>query len=181
MNVIKPRKPVERKNDMYTTQRRRLVRSVISIVLLGWVSAAAAHDQHGGYSAGEPGNPRKPAREIVVLMNEMDYSPAVIEVKRGEQIHFVLRNVGTEAHEFLLATTAENLKHGEAMKKNPDMEHDEPNGLRLAAKKSGEILWKFSKAGTFEYACLIPTHRESGMVGKINPRQTTNAEERNAS
>jgi uncharacterized cupredoxin-like copper-binding protein len=167
MNVIKLRKPVEGKNDMHTTQGRRLVRSVISIVLLGWVSAAAAHDQHGGYSAGEPGNPRKPAREIVVLMNEMDYSPAVIEVKRGEQIHFVLRNVGTEAHEFLLATTAENLKHGEAMKKNPDMEHDEPNGLRLAAKKSGEILWKFSKAGTFEYACLIPTHRESGMVGKI--------------
>jgi len=68
-------------------------------------------------------------------MNEMDYSPAVIEVKRGEQIRFVIRNAGTEAHEFLLATTAENLKHGEAMKKNPDMEHDEPNGLRLAAKK----------------------------------------------
>jgi len=167
MNVIKLRKPVEGKNDMYTTQRRRLARSVISIVLLGWVSAAAAHERHGGYSAGEPGNPRKPAREIVVLMNEMDYSPAVIEVKRGEQIHFVLRNVGTEAHEFLLATTAENLKHGEAMKKNPDMEHDEPNGLRLPAKKSGEILWKFSKAGTFEYACLIPTHREAGMAGQI--------------
>jgi uncharacterized cupredoxin-like copper-binding protein len=118
MNVIKLRKPVEEKNDVYTTQRRRLARSVISIVLMGWVSAAAAHEQHGGYSAGEPGNPRKPAREIVVLMNEMDYSPAVIEVKRGEQIYFVLRNVGTEAHEFLLATTAENLKHGEAMKKN---------------------------------------------------------------
>ena len=47
------------------------------------------------------------------------------------------------------------------------MEHDEPNGVRLAARKSGEILWKFSKAGTFEYACLIPTHREHGMIGKI--------------
>lgn len=132
-----------------------------------YAAAAAAHDKHGGYSAGQPGDPKKPAREIVVSMNEMDYSPAVIEVKRGEQIRFVIRNAGTEAHEFLLATTAENLKHGEAMKKNPDMEHDEPNGLRLAAKKSGEILWKFSKAGTFEYSCLIPTHRELGMTGKV--------------
>jgi uncharacterized cupredoxin-like copper-binding protein len=167
MKATKPRKPVEEKNAMHTVQQRWLARSITSVVLLGWVTAAAAHEQHGSYSAGEPGNPRKPAREIVVLMNEMDYSPAVIEVKRGEQIHFVLRNVGTEAHEFLLATTAENLKHGEAMKKNPDMEHDEPNGLRLAARKSGEILWKFSKAGTFEYSCLIPTHRESGMVGRI--------------
>ena len=137
------------------------------MVAMAYAAAAAAHDKHGGYSAGEPGDPKKPAREIVVSMNEMDYSPAVIEVKRGEQIRFVIRNAGTEAHEFLLATTAENLKHGEAMKKNPDMEHDEPNGLRLDAKKSGEILWKFTKAGTFEYSCLIPTHREFGMIGKV--------------
>ena len=136
-------------------------------VLLGCVTAAAAHEQHGGYSAGEPGNPKKPAREIVVVMTEMDYSPGRIEVKRGEQIRFVIRNAGTEDHEFLLATTAENLKHGEAMKKNPHMEHDEPNGVRVAPKKSAEILWKFSKPGTFEYSCLIPDHREYGMTGKV--------------
>jgi uncharacterized cupredoxin-like copper-binding protein len=146
---------------------RKYIGGGVMLVAMAYSAAAAAHDKHGGYSAGEPGDPKKPAREIVVSMNEMDYSPAVIEVKRGEQIRFVIRNAGTEAHEFLLATTAENLKHGEAMKKNPDMEHDEPNGLRLAAKKSGEILWKFSKAGTFEYSCLIPTHRELGMTGKV--------------
>jgi len=167
MNVIKQQKPIEEENEMHATQKRWFARSIMPVVVLGWVTAAAAHEQHGGYSAGEPGNPKKPAREIVVLMNEMDYSPAVIEVKRGEQIRFVLRNVGTEAHEFLLATTAENLKHGEAMRKNPSMEHDEPNGVRLGPKKSGEILWKFSKAGTFEYSCLIPTHREFGMIGKV--------------
>jgi uncharacterized cupredoxin-like copper-binding protein len=147
--------------------KRRIAWLVIPVVISSVATVAVAHEQHGNYSAGEPGNPRKPAREIVVVMNEMDYAPAVIEVKRGEQIRFVLRNVGTEDHEFLLATTAENLKHGEAMKKHPDMEHDEPNGRRLAPKKSGEILWKFSKAGTFEYSCLIPTHREFGMIGKV--------------
>lgn len=152
---------------MNVNRNRRLAWMVMPAFMLGGAALAFAHGQHGGYSAGEPGNPKKPAREIVVAMNEMDYSPAVIQVKRGEQIRFVLRNVGTEAHEFLLATTAENLKHGEAMKKNPDMEHDEPNGLRLAPKKSGEILWKFSKVGTFEYSCLIPTHREFGMIGKV--------------
>lgn len=146
---------------------RKYIGGVVMLTAMAYVAAAAAHESHGGYSAGEPGDPKKPAREIVVSMTEMDYSPAVIEVKRGEQIRFVIRNAGTEAHEFLLATTAENLKHGEAMKKNPDMEHDEPNGLRLAAKKSGEILWKFSKAGTFEYSCLIPMHREMGMTGKV--------------
>jgi uncharacterized cupredoxin-like copper-binding protein len=146
---------------------RKRVGCGVLLAGMACVATASAHEQNGGYSAGEPGDPKKPAREIVVLMSEMDYTPATIEVKRGEQIRFVVRNVGTEAHEFLLATAAENLKHGEAMKKNPDMEHDEPNGLRLDAKKSGEILWKFTKAGTFEYSCLIPTHREYGMIGKV--------------
>ena len=145
-------------------------RSIALAALLGCATVAAAHEQHGAYSAGEPGNPKKPAREIVVDMTEMDYSPARIEVKRGEQIRFVIRNLGTEDHEFLLATTAENLKHGEAMKKHPNMEHDEPNGVRLAPRKSAEILWKFSKAGMFEYSCLIPNHREYGMIGRVTVR-----------
>ncbi|MCA1470589.1 MULTISPECIES: cupredoxin domain-containing protein [Bradyrhizobium] len=130
---------------------------------------AFAHDKHGhgNYSAGEPGDPKKPARTIEILMNEMDYTPAKIEVKRGEQIRFVLRNVGKEDHEFLLATTKENLAHADQMKKHPHMEHDEPNAARLAPKKTTEILWKFSKRGTFEYSCLIPDHREYGMVGQV--------------
>ncbi|WP_439364541.1 cupredoxin domain-containing protein [Bradyrhizobium sp. DASA03005] len=130
---------------------------------------AFAHDKHGhgNYSAGEPGDPKKPARTIEILMNEMDYTPAKIEVKRGEQIRFVLRNVGKEDHEFLLATTKENLAHAVEMKKHPHMEHDDPNAVRLAPKKTTEILWKFSKPGTFEYSCLIPDHREYGMVGQV--------------
>lgn len=135
--------------------------------ILTGIAIANAHEKHSGYSAGEPGNPKQPSRKIVILMSEMDYTPSKIDVKRGEQIRFVIRNVGSESHEFLLASTADNLKHAEAMKKNPDMEHDEPNGLKLAAKKSGEVLWKFTKAGTFEYSCLIPTHREFGMIGKV--------------
>ena len=72
-----------------------------------------------------------------------------------------------EDHEFLLATTEENLKHAEEMKKHPRMEHDDPNGVRLAPAKSAEIVWKFTKAGTFEYSCLIPDHRDYGMIGQI--------------
>ena len=130
---------------------------------------ARAHEQHGheSYSAGEPGDAKKPARTIEIAMSEMTFEPYRIEVKRGEQIRFVLHNVGTEDHEFLLATTEENLKHAELMKKYPHMEHDEPNGVRIAPKKTAEILWKFTKAGTFEYSCLIPDHREYGMTGRV--------------
>lgn len=144
--------------------------AAVVISSAAWAGAGPAghtHHHDDSYSAGEAGDPKNPARTIEVEMREMEYMPSKIEVKRGEQIRFVIRNTGTEAHEFLLATTEENLKHEAAMRKNPDMEHDEPNGLRIAAKKSGEILWKFTKAGTFEYSCLIPDHREYGMIGKV--------------
>lgn len=146
--------------------------TAFAIALLAPCIAAAParsheHHAHESYSAGEPGDAAKPARTIEIEMSEMTYEPFRIEVKRGEQIRFVLHNAGTEDHEFLLATTRENLKHAEVMKKYPHMEHDEPNGVRIAPKKSAEILWRFTKPGTFEYSCLIPNHREYGMVGHV--------------
>jgi len=141
--------------------------------LVALAAPANSHDKHAHephsatYSAGEPGNPKQPSRTIEVEMSEMAYTPSRIEVKRGEQIRFVIRNAGKEDHEFLLATTQENLKHAEDMKKHPHMEHDDPNGVRLAPAKSAEIVWKFTKAGTFEYSCLIPDHRDYGMIGQV--------------
>lgn len=138
-----------------------------------WAGAGAPGHSHGhsGFSAGEPGDAKKPARVVQVAMREGDgkmvFVPDRIEIKRGEQIKFVLRNNGELEHEFVLATTDENLKHAEDMKKNPEMEHDDPNAKRLAPKKSGEFVWRFSKAGQFEYGCLIPGHREAGMSGTI--------------
>ena len=133
------------------------------------VAPALAHEghDHHGFSAGEPGDPSKPSRTVEVEMKEMEFTPFRIEVKRGEQIRFVIKNAGTEDHEFLLATTKENLAHAEVMKKHPHMEHDDPNGVRLAPKKTAEIVWKFTKAGTFEFSCLIPDHRDYGMVGHV--------------
>ena len=65
-------------------------------------------------------------------------------MKRGEQIRFVIKNEGELAHEFLLDSFEGNAKHKIQMEKNPDMEHDEPNGTRLETKKVSEILWRFS-------------------------------------
>jgi uncharacterized cupredoxin-like copper-binding protein len=146
--------------------------TMVGITLVTLATAAApalGHERHAheSYSAGEPGNPKRPSRTIEVEMSEMAFTPSRIEVKRGEQIRFVIRNVGFEDHEFLLATKEENLKHAEEMKKNPRMEHDDPNGVRLAPKKSAEVIWKFTKAGTFEYSCLIPDHREYGLIGQV--------------
>lgn len=130
---------------------------------------AAAHAHDGEYSAGEPGDPTKPARTVTVVLqddaNGMRYVPDRIEVKRGEQVRFVLQNQGALKHEFTLATMQDNKKHSAIMMKFPDMEHDDPNAKSIEPGKSAEILWRFDKAGTFEFACLIPGHYEAGMHG----------------
>ena len=80
---------------------------------------------------------------------KMLFSPDKIAVKRGEQIRFKLANHGLLDHEIVVSTLAANLKHAKETEKNPDMELDDPNAKRLQPSKSGEILWKFTKAGTF--------------------------------
>ena len=143
-----------------------------TFVALAAIAAPIALAQaHESFSAGEPGNPKKPARTVEVVMREADgkmlFAPDHVEVKRGEQVRFIIKNEGALAHEFILATTKENLKHAELMKKYPDMEHDDPNGKTVQPKQKAEILWRFSKRGAFEFSCLIPGHREAGMLGKV--------------
>jgi uncharacterized cupredoxin-like copper-binding protein len=98
---------------------------------------------------------------------KMLYVPDQVEIRTGETIKFVIHNIGQLDHEFVLATTQENLKHAEAMKMNPEMAHDDPNARRVAPKQTSEFIWKFTKLGRFEFACLIPGHRDAGMFGVV--------------
>lgn len=157
------------------TQIRSIVLGAAAALVLSTAAFAGpggAGHGHGDETAyGKPGDPKKKARIVQVSMTERDgkmlFIPDRIEVRRGEQVRFQLRNKGELDHELVVATLEENLKHAIEMQKNPDMEHDDPNAKRLAPKKNGEILWQFTKAGEFDFSCLIPGHREAGMTGKI--------------
>jgi uncharacterized cupredoxin-like copper-binding protein len=148
-----------------------LLGSIAAMAGSGYVRQGHAHENHVTYSAGEPGNPKRQSRTITVKMitdgDTMKFVPAKVEVRRGDQVRFVLHNDDDESHEFMLATVEENRKHAEEMKRFPDMEHDDPNGKRVSAYSTGEILWRFTKRGEFEYACLIPGHYDAGMFGKV--------------
>ncbi|MDE2361087.1 MAG: cupredoxin family protein [Hyphomicrobiales bacterium] len=138
---------------------------------IGAATPSFAHGDEKHFSAGAPGDPKKPARTVEIVMHEgdgaMSFTPDRVEARRGEQVRFILRNEGALAHEFMLATVRENDEHAKVMERFPDMEHDDPNGKRLDPGKSAEILWKFTKRGTFEFACLIPGHRQAGMHGTV--------------
>lgn len=138
-----------------------------------FVAGPPAHGhEHDSFAVGQPGDPSKPARVVKVTIEEhsdgtMAFSPQTLVVNRGDQVRFEITNTGKLTHEFILDTFVHNAHHKVEMAKNPEMEHDEPNMKTLDPGKSTDILWRFSKPGTYEFACLIPGHYEAGMHGTV--------------
>ena len=117
--------------------------------------------------AGEPAKAAQATRTVDLEMSEFRFSPERIEVKAGETVLFRVRNVGKIPHELMFGDAAELKEHAEEMRKQPAMAHHGSGGLTLEAVKAGEMAWKFTNAGEFQYGCLIPGHFEAGMVGTV--------------
>ena len=148
-----------------------LVTAATAFIAISSLAWAHGDHEHAAATYGEPGDPAKTSREVVVVMKEADgrmlFAPDAITVTKGEQVRFRLRNEGELAHEFLLGTAAEIDEHADIMKAMPDMMHDDPNAKRVDSMANADLLWHFTSAGEFAFACLIPGHREAGMTGKI--------------
>lgn len=117
---------------------------------------------------GQEGDPKKVTQTIRVTMSDrMRFEPESIAVRKGQTVRFVVGNKGAVLHEMVLGTAQQLKEHAELMKKHPGMEHDEPSMAHVKPGASGEIVWQFTQAGEFQFACLIPGHFEAGMVGKV--------------
>jgi uncharacterized cupredoxin-like copper-binding protein len=117
---------------------------------------------------GKAGDPKKVSRTITFQMTDnMRFNPAQITVRQGETIRFIAKNDGKIMHELVFGTMKHLKEHSGQMKKFPGMEHDEPYMAHVAPGKSEEIIWQFTKAGTFDFACLIAGHFDAGMMGKV--------------
>ncbi|MBL8330887.1 MAG: cupredoxin family protein [Rubrivivax sp.] len=164
------------------SSKRQVLRQVLlaaPAVALALTGFARAHGNEGHAKKAGPvpkeqkdwgiaGDPKAARRTIEVSMaDSMRFTPDRIDVRLGETLRFRIRNTGKLMHEFVIGTRLENLKHAELMVKFPNMEHDEPYMAHVPPGKTGEIVWTFNRAGTFEFACLIAGHYQAGMVGTI--------------
>jgi len=156
---------------MKHTLRNTAFATLVALAATG-VSASGTHAGGHGHDAdeaiGKPGVAAKVTRTINVDMaDSMRFTPADITAKQGETVRFVIKNSGQTKHELVLGTEKELKEHYEAMKKNPEMEHADPNMVTLAAGKTGEIVWQFTKAGKVDFGCLQPGHYDAGMKGAV--------------
>ena len=127
--------------------------------------AAISTDEH---AFGVEGNPKMASRTIPMSMDDsMHYSQPEIRVKQGQTVTFVISNKGKLLHELVIGTEDELRKHAAVMLKNPTMEHDEPYMAHVKPGTTEKMTWRFTKAGTFLFGCLVAGHFEAGMKGRI--------------
>ncbi|MCB2055225.1 MAG: cupredoxin domain-containing protein [Geminicoccaceae bacterium] len=174
--------------------RRILARTLmlaLATTALATTGAQAAGDQGHADKIGRAGEAVEATRTIEVVMHDNYYEPETVNVNEGETVRFVLRNKGELLHEFNIGTAhmheehraemAVMMEHGmlepdrinhEMMKMDMGgghtMAHDDPNSVLLEPGQDAEIVWTFSETGDLQFACNIPGHYESGMVGDIH-------------
>ncbi|WP_420549605.1 cupredoxin domain-containing protein [Curvivirga sp.] len=157
-----------------------------------------SNDEHGDshmsqMSFGEPGDLTEVSKTIEVTMYDNYYEPEEIEVQAGQTVRFVVKNNGDLLHEFNIGTASMHAKHQDEMATmmahgmiEPDkinhsmmnmdmghggMAHNDANSVLLEPGQSGEIIWKFNEASELQFACNIPGHYESGMMGPVHMKK----------
>lgn len=160
------------------------------------VAAAAATPAmaSSAYEAfGARGRAQDVRRTIDVVMRDNTYEPQRIQVRAGETIRFRIRNEGQLLHEFNIGTAAMHVEHQREMQMMFDhgmmtatglretanmdhsrmghgsmpMRHDDPNAALVEPGKTGEIIFRFTRAADLEFACNVPGHYQAGMVGRV--------------
>ena len=183
-------------NQSVRISRVAVLVAVMGLTLPGavWAGPGEAGHGHGGQAIGEPGKATKSTRVVQVKLIDNAYEPESVQVKPGETVKFVLRNEGQLLHEFNIGTAemhaenqkemammmehgmltptgvnekAMNMDHSTMPGMGHSMKHDDPNSALVPPGQTKELVWKFAQGGKIEFACNIPGHYESGMVGNV--------------
>lgn len=175
-----------------------VIRFSLAVLSFAMLAATAQADAPaGGFAFGEPAPAAKADRTVEIVMGDMFYRPASLDVKAGETVRFVLKNEGALLHEFNLGDAAMHAHHQQEMQKmqqaglltptamkrdghmaghdmagmehgGKPMRHDDPNSVLVEPGKRAELTWTFKEASGLQFACNVPGHYQAGMVGSLN-------------
>jgi len=102
----------------------------------------------------------------LTMTDQMTFEPARIEVRRGETIRFVVRNVSNESHEVYIGTDEEQRLHATEHGTLPGSAQSGINhfgyGVHVPPYGTGELMFKFDPPYEFLIGCHYPGHYEAG-------------------
>lgn len=146
---------------------------LIAVALLMALGQAAGADAFAAHppewaAFGEPG--RGAGRTVAISATEMKFAPSDLTVAKGQSVRFVVTNRGRVRHEFVIGDQAFQAQHQKEMAQMPGMTMAEANALDLAPGQTKTLVWRFTRAGEFLFACDLPGHAQQGMTGRIRVR-----------
>lgn len=151
-----------------------LALGVLGLVLAAALPASAQEigmqpQAHEALAFGKPGDPKKVDRTVTIEATEIAFNVKELTFKKGETIRFVFVNKGEQPHEFTIADEAEQAEHRQMMADmaGMEMDHNDGNSISTEPGETKELVWTFTTAGKFEFACNYPGHAEIGMEGPL--------------
>ncbi len=140
-------------------------------------SATSAATAEATFEATAAAPAEAPAQTITVVGTEFKFEPNQLTLTTGQRVRIVFQNQGTVDHELEVESLkADNvvldLSNAGTI---PDDERDEAMGDALggevhayaAAGSVATVDFTPTTAGTYNFACNLPGHKESGMTGTI--------------
>ncbi len=158
-------------------------KSLLALTLSLTTASALAAGEHGGSHATTPD--AEVDRTIQVEAGDMWFEPEELSISAGETVRFKVVNTGNLQHEFVIGDAEAQEAHREMMQEmagGHGAGHDGHGGhamaegahggempaVTIAPGETAELVWTApTDVDTLVYACNIPGHFESGMVGEI--------------
>jgi uncharacterized cupredoxin-like copper-binding protein len=175
--------------------RRLFILAAMLILPLGVALAGPGHGTKasGASASGKVGKAGEVTRTITVTMQDNVFDKRQINIRAGETVRFILKNKGEFLHEFNIGSPHNHAQHQKEMMQmmnmgmltptgfntskmgmshggmgKATMKHDDPNSVLVKPGETKELIWKFVKSSNLEFACNLPGHYQSGMVGRFN-------------
>lgn len=164
-----------------------LVMSGLYLVPLGALATGGGH----GHSddIGQVGEAGADTRTVELVMSDNYFEPEALNVAPGETIQLTIKNEGAVVHSLSIGTehvheerqegVADMISHGMLSTNAIDhsmmsmdmgdhgMDHDSGDVVFVGPGESVEFVWTFPTEGELEFACNMPGHYDSGMMGEI--------------
>lgn len=141
-----------------------ILRTALLLAAVGLLSACSPAAPRTGTSA-------SPRTIELTMTDQMTFEPARLDVRRGEVVRFVVRNVSNEAHEAYIGTEEEQQLHatvhsGLGVGDQATTTHM-GYGVHIPPFGNGELVVTFDQVYAYVIGCHYPGHYAAGMRAVI--------------
>jgi len=125
-------------------------------------------------ACGNPAQTAKPvtqataAQQVTLHGKEFSFSPNAIQLKVGQPVQLTLANDGTVDHDIKSDIPISNLAYQTADNATDEQAANAADGVFDVDYNQGHtarITFVPTKAGTYQFFCDVPDHKEAGMTG----------------